>query len=242
MWMGKTCFGLIGSGLALVAFGMFAAAGCDPDGDSLPDDVARCGDGVCHPCEGSAADEDCEVDEVSPCEEDCSYCGDGSCSSAEELSNCEDCWGGCCDFDADQCYCGDGCCELFEDCLEDCGYECGDGVCNVDEDTFDCIDCSCGDGFCDRFLEDADVCPEDCDPCSGSCGNGICDAECETPETCRDCSSTCDHGPCEEGTALESSCDPCVEQVCGVDETCCVRVWDGRCVAAAMTLCPEQCS
>jgi hypothetical protein len=51
----------------------------------------------------------------------------------------------------------------------------------------------------------------------------------------------CTHSLCSQGNPLETSCDPCVGQVCASDPYCCNNTWDQRCIDEAQTTCGLQC-
>jgi plastocyanin len=49
--------------------------------------------------------------------------------------------------------------------------------------------------------------------------------------------TACSHDLCSLGTPLDSACDPCVAQVCGVDPFCCTNAWDQLCIRRVATEC-----
>ncbi len=51
----------------------------------------------------------------------------------------------------------------------------------------------------------------------------------------------CDHDPCEVGAALDPQCDPCVTQICAVDDYCCTVMWDRTCVDQVASVCGQIC-
>ena len=52
----------------------------------------------------------------------------------------------------------------------------------------------------------------------------------------------CVHDICVVGTGLHPKCDPCVEQICGLDNYCCVLGWDTTCVHFVTTICGLICN
>lgn len=82
---------------------------------------------------------------------------------------------------------------------------------------------------------------------SVAAGYGVC-VPCANPlQACGEAggtttgSGTCDHGVCDEGGALDPSCGPCAEAVCGNDAYCCTTAWDELCVKAVDELCTTSC-
>ncbi len=51
----------------------------------------------------------------------------------------------------------------------------------------------------------------------------------------------CAHDYCMTGTKLDSSCDPCVTQICAADSYCCANHWSGPCVSEVGSICNLQC-
>ena len=100
------------------------------------------------------------------------------------------------------------------------GGGCGDGTCDPDEDCAFCPDdcgaCVCGDTTCS---------PGECATCAGDCPGGC----------------VCPHDTCTAGELLDPGCDPCVGQVCAVDDYCCTTEWDGTCVGEAQKICGKDC-
>lgn len=56
-----------------------------------------------------------------------------------------------------------------------------------------------------------------------------------------DMASSCAHSPCMTGSRLNSSCDPCVSQVCSADPLCCSGTWDAICVGEVTSICGRSC-
>jgi hypothetical protein len=56
-----------------------------------------------------------------------------------------------------------------------------------------------------------------------------------------DCSWSCVHNKCATGVALDSSCDPCVSDVCIVNPLCCILRWDSLCVNRVASVCGPLC-
>jgi len=52
---------------------------------------------------------------------------------------------------------------------------------------------------------------------------------------------SCAHDICLSGVALDSSCDPCVTQICAVDSYCCHTKWSSLCVQEVGTVCGQTC-
>jgi hypothetical protein len=52
---------------------------------------------------------------------------------------------------------------------------------------------------------------------------------------------TCAHDACSAGGSLQSSCDPCVAQICAADSYCCSTAWDATCVGEVVSLCGKTC-
>ena len=52
---------------------------------------------------------------------------------------------------------------------------------------------------------------------------------------------TCGQDLCTTGPALESSCMPCVGDICSVDPPCCSNSWSDACVAAVESVCLLDC-
>jgi hypothetical protein len=69
------------------------------------------------------------------------------------------------------------------------------------------------------------------------------DDECVTAasETCGEPCIPCSHSECESGEALDSTCSPCVAQICAVDPFCCDTSWSDECVAKIETVCGQTC-
>ena len=51
----------------------------------------------------------------------------------------------------------------------------------------------------------------------------------------------CGHDLCSSGGPLESTCDPCVANVCSADAFCCAGEWDAQCASEAESVCPSAC-
>ncbi len=51
----------------------------------------------------------------------------------------------------------------------------------------------------------------------------------------------CVHDPCETGLALDPNCDPCVAQICAIDDFCCTGLWDRSCVDQVASVCGQIC-
>lgn len=52
---------------------------------------------------------------------------------------------------------------------------------------------------------------------------------------------TCDHHPCLLGGPLDPACDPCVDQVCADNPSCCTTEWDSFCLNQLVTVCADFC-
>jgi hypothetical protein len=52
---------------------------------------------------------------------------------------------------------------------------------------------------------------------------------------------SCAHAICTSGTRLQSSCDPCVTQICAMDAYCCNTRWDSSCVGEVSSICGQSC-
>jgi hypothetical protein len=76
----------------------------------------------------------------------------------------------------------------------------------------------CGDGACNPR--------EDCHTCVADCGECL----------------PCAHDLCETGDGLDSACDPCAGEVCGIDSYCCASSWDTTCVIEVSTVCAQSCT
>jgi hypothetical protein len=82
---------------------------------------------------------------------------------------------------------------------------------------------------------------------------GVCYSaeDCSFGQACADVATqpACVHNKCEEGAALVASCDPCVEQVCQLEPTCCAdgaspdddRHWTQACVEQVESACRSTC-
>jgi endonuclease/exonuclease/phosphatase family metal-dependent hydrolase len=110
----------------------------------------------------------------------------------------------CCEIPEDEQECPPEGCEDDED-VEDCPPDevctytetCPDAVCSPDEDCNscpdDCNECapSCGDGECTDGIESCSNCAEDCE-CPASCGDEICDlGPSPDGENCENCPGDC---------------------------------------------------
>jgi hypothetical protein len=160
-------------------------------------------------------------------------CGDGVCDASESCQSCQsDCGpcGGTCDHD--QCTVGgplDPSCGMCVAaiCQVDpfCCASAWDGICTSEVGSVCGLTCSgsCGDGVCDAS-ESCQSCPNDCGPCN-TCGDGICGMG----ESCQSCSTDC--GPCNtcgDGVCdMGESCQSCASD-CGACNTC----GDGVCDAS----------
>jgi RHS repeat-associated protein len=51
----------------------------------------------------------------------------------------------------------------------------------------------------------------------------------------------CAHHICEEGSTLNSTCSPCVAQICSIDPTCCQVYWDSTCADQVQSVCHQSC-
>ena len=60
-------------------------------------------------------------------------------------------------------------------------------------------------------------------------------------QTDEGCAASCAHDKCSTGGTLNSSCDPCVAQICSVDPFCCATSWDSLCVSEVQSVCGESC-
>ncbi len=154
--------------------------------------------------------------------------------------------------------CGDGVCGAGEDCNTcpgDCGacVVCGDGVCDVTEDCNTCPgDCgACGACAHDKCATGVAL-TSGCDPCvtqicavDSYCCTSSWDSVCvdEVLSVCGlSCAGgACAHDKCVTGVALTSGCDPCVTQVCAVDDFCCNTDWDSICVDEVLSVCGLSC-
>ncbi|MBZ0238731.1 MAG: hypothetical protein K8M05_40855, partial [Deltaproteobacteria bacterium] len=47
---------------------------------------------------------------------------------------------------------------------------------------------------------------------------------------------------CQPGAPLDPTCDPCVAQVCAIDDFCCAVEWDQQCAMGAEQVCGAPCS
>jgi hypothetical protein len=54
-------------------------------------------------------------------------------------------------------------------------------------------------------------------------------------------SNNCAHSLCTSGATLTSGCDPCVTQICAVDNYCCVTKWSSICVKEVTSICGRSC-
>ena len=52
----------------------------------------------------------------------------------------------------------------------------------------------------------------------------------------------CVHDACDTGVALDPQCDPCVAQICAVDDFCCTVYWDRPCVDQVASVCGLTCN
>jgi hypothetical protein len=182
----------------------------------------------------------------------CTTCGNGTCEPGETAESCPaDCKPACahdvcdagppldpaCDDCAtDVCATDPFCCTVFWDrvCVEEsntvCGKTCADcshDACNVGGPlAANCSACAtntcAADPFCCEVEWDSRCVQEAADGCGLSC-------------------TVCTHSLCSQGNPLETSCDPCVAQVCATDPYCCNNTWDGRCIDQAQTTCGLQC-
>lgn len=67
--------------------------------------------------------------------------------------------------------------------------------------------------------------------------------DCQFNEYCQDPDAgKCVHHKCATGAGLDSSCDPCVEQICAVDPKCCSDTWSQGCVDKVHDVCGAFCS
>jgi hypothetical protein len=145
--------------------------------------------------------------------------------------------------------CEDGCSEDLADCSLD-ELNTLDGCSSLGcKEIFECITAvgcvdtgkggGCGDGTCDPD-ENCGFCPEDCGACV--CGDSTC-----SPGECATCAGdcpggcVCPHDTCTVGELLDPGCDPCVGQVCAVDDYCCTTSWDETCVGEAQDICGKDC-
>ena len=83
----------------------------------------------------------------------------------------------------------------------------------------------CGDGLTEAG--------ETCDDGNTISGDG-CSAFCAT--------ESCTHNLCTTGSSLDSSCSPCVAEVCASDSGCCESGWDSVCVEEAQNICGITCT
>ena len=51
----------------------------------------------------------------------------------------------------------------------------------------------------------------------------------------------CEHDMCAAGEALTNGCNPCVQQVCAADPSCCDGMWDETCVGYVWSVCQTDC-
>ena len=187
-------------------------SGCDADGvceagedcHGCPSDcisqqeVAACGDGVCH----TGAGEDCTT-----CPADCNSQTGGPSGSRY-----------CCGLDVT---CADSRCSASGNTCHDTlawVYCCGDAVCEGAESTASCaIDCpaepGCGDTLCDAGIgENPCSCPEDCgappaDETGAACLDGR-DNDCDGPTDCADSACASGAAPDADGDGT-SACQDC---------------------------------
>jgi hypothetical protein len=52
---------------------------------------------------------------------------------------------------------------------------------------------------------------------------------------------TCGHDVCTPGEPLSPECDPCVAEVCALDDFCCTMGWDEQCALGAAQVCGAPC-
>lgn len=51
----------------------------------------------------------------------------------------------------------------------------------------------------------------------------------------------CTHDVCEPGEPLAPDCDPCVAEICAMDDFCCTMGWDEQCAMGAAEICGAPC-
>jgi len=51
----------------------------------------------------------------------------------------------------------------------------------------------------------------------------------------------CQHSICQNGGPLGNDCNPCVTELCKVDDYCCNNGWDGQCVGEVGSICGITC-
>jgi len=52
----------------------------------------------------------------------------------------------------------------------------------------------------------------------------------------------CAHSICQNGAALPTDCNPCVAELCKVDDYCCNTDWDGLCIGEVESICGITCN
>lgn len=228
-------------------------ANCHKDCGMCP---GQCGNGVCSNSTNTAGEgcSNCPAD-CGPCGKP--VCGDGLCNlPAETCSTCpKDCGG--CTLNSCMNNCGGmsvGCkcnaeCVLTGDCCPDFKNLCPDSS-------------YCGDGKCvTAGGEGCSNCLQDCGPCAGICGDGVCQAteKCSNcSKDCGKCSATCGNGNCEDGEGCVGCpmdcgvCSKCGDQFCVANEDCqscqqdcgkcSANCGDGTCDSTeTCTNCPSDC-
>lgn len=166
--------------------------------------------------------------------------------------------------------CGNNACDNGETCMTcpaDCGVcpptTCEHSVCFVGNKldpalcTDPCVDevcmqqaSCCGGPNWNQGCEDlADMLCPGTDPCvSAVCAADPTCCNVSWTQACVDqavllCNTACDcvHSICATGEKLASSCNPCAEAVCAVDDYCCNQSWDGICVGEVEAICGITC-
>lgn len=115
-------------------------------------------------------------------------------------------------------------------CAPDCGSFITTGCDTVSDCCFGNGSPSCDDSACSSAICIADPF------CCTMQWDDICAASAET--ACGACQGLdCPHLACDTGIPLMPACDPCVDQVCMQEPSCCTTAWDASCVAAVEVAC-----
>lgn len=85
------------------------------------------------------------------------------------------------------------------------------------------------------------VCAQQPACCTGAWTEACVDAVGEVCGSFCPATGTCAHDACLSGGPLDSSCDPCVAEICALDPDCCTGAWDNHCVAKVGAVCNRTC-
>ena len=158
----------------------------------------------------------------------CSNCAHSVCEVGDALAlGCDPCVDQICDIDPFCCSDSwDPLCRWRSDqvCDNTCPVVCGDLAVDAVE-------------VCDGTTLGGQTCTS-----LGYLDGGVlgCQADCSGYDTSA-CMFDCAHSVCDPGAALAADCDPCVDQVCALDPTCCSGAWDQGCIDAVGVACDMFC-